>query len=305
MTKVVYIAGYGRSGSTVLGTILGAHPLATHIGEAAFLVEDWSDPDRICSCGARYDRCEFWRGFGAGDLVEERRISRQVERFAALPRLLLGLVDDRTRDVYRACQTRLFGPVEAAGRPIIVDSSKSAWATAGRALALKKVAGYDVFVLHLVRDGWATLASFVGTGSNWAIEGHRPPRPAPALRAAIGWTAANLIASALRRTFGPSRYLRIRYEDFVTDPNGTLERVGHLIGIDMSPLLVALARGEAFPVGHVVGGNRVRFDGMVRLKRSKSAGPVYDLGLAQRLSFAVLGGWLNRLYGYRPQGSMD
>ncbi len=57
--KVLYIAGYGRSGSTLLGNILGQidgfffvseiHNIWTHIAE-----------DRLCACGQTISRCPVW-----------------------------------------------------------------------------------------------------------------------------------------------------------------------------------------------------------------------------------------------------
>ena len=61
MTKILYIAGYGRSGSTVLNIILGNHSSITSVGELSFLPEDWTNHHRVCSCGAPYHTCEFWK----------------------------------------------------------------------------------------------------------------------------------------------------------------------------------------------------------------------------------------------------
>jgi hypothetical protein len=306
LPRILYIAGYGRSGSTVLGTLLGAHPQVTHVGEAAFLPDDRRSPNRVCSCGARYDRCPFWAEACTGDAEREGRIARRVERFAALPGLLLGLVPRRTREAYASDQRRLFGHAAAtAGTPIVVDSSKSAWATAGRALALGRLAGFEVFVLHLVRDGRATFDSLVKTGSNWELEKHRGARRAVAFRAAVGWTVSNLCVSALRPAYGPGRYLRLRYEDLVADPEGSLRRIGEFIGIDPEPLVARVARGDTFDVGHVVGGNRVRFQGMIALQRPNPPRPAPGTRSPRRLAFAIVGAWLNRRYGYHQPGPID
>jgi len=58
--KVVYVCGYGRSGSTLLGRLLAADQAAvavgevTHVDSAAFLEH------AVCSCGRRYPTCDYW-----------------------------------------------------------------------------------------------------------------------------------------------------------------------------------------------------------------------------------------------------
>ena len=57
---VVYIVGAGRSGSTVLDTILGNHPEVESVGELCNLVRSaWFGPE-YCACGQRGSICPFW-----------------------------------------------------------------------------------------------------------------------------------------------------------------------------------------------------------------------------------------------------
>jgi hypothetical protein len=301
MTKVLYIAGYGRSGSTVLATVLSNHPQMVHVGEVSYFYEDWANPSRTCSCKKRYTDCEFWEGAvvaGAFEAALQRRI-RAIERVSFLPRLWFGFVSDKARQEYRASQAQVFAHALArSGADIIVDSSKSAQLTVGRSIALRKLAGHDVYFLHLIRDGVATLESRVLTGSNWALEGHsREPR-FPALRALLGWIWSNCCASMIMRWSFGHRYLLLRYEDFLADPAESLRRIGNFVGIDTSTLIEQVERGEAFSVGHVVGGNRVRFQQAITLQRQEKGSKEHRLTRRQRLLFSILGRWLNRRYGY-------
>ena len=50
--KVLYIAGPGRSGSTVLGNVLGEIEGFFHGGELNFIWEHNLIENRLCSCGA-------------------------------------------------------------------------------------------------------------------------------------------------------------------------------------------------------------------------------------------------------------
>jgi hypothetical protein len=308
MAKVLYIAGYGRCGSTVLATVLGNHPQMVSVGEVSYLYEDWANPLRPCSCEDCYADCEFWRGVVPdGSSVEgTQRLVRAVERASFLPHIWVGRVSGKAREEYRAAQERVFEHALArSGAAIVVDSSKSARFTVGRSVALQQVAGNEVYLLHLVRDGWATLESRVITGSNWALEGHaRKPR-LPALRAVLGWVWSNCFASiVLRRVFGHRRYLLLRYEDFLADPAASLRRIGDFVGMETGMLIERVERGEAFDVGHMVGGNRVRFQKAITLRREGKGRVQQRLTRRQRLLFSALGGWLNRRYGYpAPAGA--
>lgn len=305
MTKVLYIAGYGRCGSTVLATVLGNHPEMVSVGEVTYLYDDWSNPQRPCSCEKPYAECDFWQGVLAVGAAEAgtARLVRSLERASSLPRLWLGRVPDQAREGYRASQERVFEHALArSGATIIVDSSKSARLTVGRSVALRKLAGDDVYFLHLVRDGWATLESRVVTGSNWALEGYAHEPRLPTLRAVVGWVWSNCCASMMRRAIGSRRCLFLRYEDFLADPAAALRRIGDLVGIDNRTLIEQVERGQAFDVGHIVGGNRVRFQKSLTLRRQEKGGADHRLTPRQRLLFRMLGGWLNRWYGYSAAG---
>lgn len=299
--KTIYIAGYGRSGSTVLGTLLGAHPDAVHVGESAFLFDELTLENRSCSCGRPYPECPFWR-----DLLPVRkvwtdaaRVTRRAEGLRGLAKHLLHSMDPGTRAGYAVLHANLLASIRArAHAGVIVDSSKSAWATVGRFLALNQDAGEDVYAIHLVRSGRATLNSLLRTGSNWELEGRHGRRRARALRAVVGWTAVNRLVGRLASRLPAGRYLQVRYDDLIDDPAGTLERIGEFVGLDLGEVVSAVRAGESIPVGHLVGGNRLRFKGVVRLAPARA--PVMDppLGLGARLLFRVVGRSLERRYGY-------
>jgi hypothetical protein len=301
MAKVLYIAGYGRSGSTVLDVILGAHAKITSIGEATYLLNDWLTSNRYCSCGELYSNCAFWKGLfhGTHPPIETARLVRRMERWSFLPRLLLDLVPEGDKRAYKEFQERFFSHiVSATGKPIVADSSKSAQGAVGRLLALKRIAGHDVYVIHLVRNGFAAMESLLLRGSNWSLEGYTGNRKRPALWYTMGWLHANLWSSLLGRTLGHERYLMIRYEDLMREPASVLRKVAAFAGFDPRELIERVLRNDAFHVGHLVGGNRVRLQREIRLKRTSSESPGMKLKPFHRLTFALVAGWLNRLYGY-------
>jgi hypothetical protein len=300
MTRILYIAGDGRSGSTLLSTILSAHPEVVSVGELGLLHQDWFDTRFLCGCGLPYAACPFWKDLvipteTAGDLP---RVIRRIERRLSLPRLLLGRFSKSDRGTYASYQQRVFQYIAARSKkPIVVDSSKSSRPCTGRFLALRKLAGHDVTVVHLVRSGLSTMESEVITGNNWVLEGRleRPPR-LPGLRAALGWMLANAWVPALARSMGPGRYLRIHYEDLLAEPALTLRQIGDLCGLDFGEAIERILRNESFEVGHVVGGNRERLKKHITMRRTVGGAAGSRLKWHQRLTFELVAGWLQRFY---------
>ena len=299
MNKILYIAGYGRSGSTVLDVILGNHPDIVSVGELAYLLDDWGEPDRHCACGRLYRQCTFWKHLPDVVSVSEdiRRIVRHIEKRSRTFPILSGTVNLERQREYRVFQRRLFSYIqEQSGKSIVLDSSKSARDTALRFYALSKIADLDVYVLHLVRDGRATMASCVRKGSNWALEGYRQPKRFPGLRAALGWTLTNSWTVALaKRYLSPDRYLQIRFGDLTSDPASVLNQIGQFVGVEAGILVEWVEQGKGFEVGHNVGGNRVRLEKQIHLRTDENTAGDGTLNWYHQLCFEAIGGWVQRL----------
>src|SRR5689334_12852153 len=93
--KIVYIAGYSRSGSTILDIILGSHQNMFGTGELTYLVDDWLHAERLCTCGNTYTKCEFWKHFKLPEEMsfeEAIKIIRQVESRSGLSLLVNGKI---------------------------------------------------------------------------------------------------------------------------------------------------------------------------------------------------------------------
>ena len=60
--------------------------------------------------------------------------------------------------------------------------------------------------------------------------------------------------------------MRLRYEDFVADPKGALERIGSLIELDLTDVADAACSGKPMQAGHNIGGNRTKKSGIITLR---------------------------------------
>ena len=75
MVKVLYIAGWGRSGTTLLDNLLGQIEGFTSTGELHNLWQRGLIDGRDCGCGLRLTDCPFWQevltaGFGGVERVD-------------------------------------------------------------------------------------------------------------------------------------------------------------------------------------------------------------------------------------------
>src|SRR2546430_17108956 len=64
VTRVLYIGGLGRSGTTLLERLLGELPGACALGEVVHLWDRDVRDDERCACGRPFSGCDFWRAVG-------------------------------------------------------------------------------------------------------------------------------------------------------------------------------------------------------------------------------------------------
>lgn len=294
--RILYIAGYSRCGSTIMDMLLSASKDAISTGELTYLLDDAANPKRICTCGAPYMSCKNFSAWVGTRPKAEADLIRRIESRSGLRTLMDGKVPTGESEAYRTYATSLFAHLqEVSGANVIVDSSKTAKDATGRPLALWRLAGLDVRVLHLTRDPRATIRSYLDKGSNWVLEGHRSTKPLESWRPILGWSLANRLARQIGREVGENRYLHIRLEDVLQNPETMLEQIGTFAGIDMTNVANRVVAGAPFLADHNVGGNRARLKPQ---KIDLTRPSVVRLPLGHDLGLRLLGGKLARQLGY-------
>lgn len=265
--RVLYITGYGRSGSTLLMRLLGAGPDAFAAGEVMYIWNHGFRQGNLCGCGEPFRECEFWTRvsngvFGSehpdeqlvGEMERLQRASHGPSR--VLPLRLKCLRSGRFEEARRAygeVLERLYRQISiVAGCKLVVDSSKSPQ----YARFLMELPGIELYVVHLVRDSRATAWS-------WSRLKYRPDggesgeslSRVSVARSALHWNFAQCASWWDRRH--AAGYLRLRYEDFVESPELALNAIGCLIsrgGSGLNPSLV-----DQLQLSHSVSGNPDRF----------------------------------------------
>ncbi len=309
---VVYVAGSGRSGSTLLERLLARVDGVVEVGELVDLFRRVAPADERCGCGEPFSRCGFWtdvgeRAFGGWDpalVADTRALTARLARQRHVPALLTAgvLADRRARAdlrTYGDRYARLYRAVlDVSGARVVVDASK--WAA--QALAVSRSGAVDLRLLHLVRDAR-------GVAFSWAKAGVERPHAAGSVMVmassrsagtAARWTALQGQIGLSRNRFGAST--RVRYEDLVADPHGTCGRALHELGLDRVPAALAALVPDAdgrvdLPAGHGLSGNPSRFRTGPQALRADEQWR-RDLARRDRLAVTLLAGPALARYGY-------
>ena len=263
--SVLFIGGSQRSGSTLLDRLLGQVPGHVSAGEVVHLWTRGVRDDELCGCGVPFGRCPFWSevgrvAFGGWDRIDVDDIvslQRSVDRNRYIIFMLFPFLAPRYARRLRSYErtlSKLFRAIAVGGGGVVVDSSKHI----STAFLLRRVPGLRVRVVHLVRDSRGVAFSL----------GKRVRRPevreAEAFmhrrspwRAALEWSVFNGLFHVLRWAGTP--VARVRYEDLISEPAGTIGRFGARPGGPSPEPTFIDGRTVTLDVGHTVAGNPMRF----------------------------------------------
>ncbi|WP_212827549.1 sulfotransferase domain-containing protein [Catellatospora sp. TT07R-123] len=308
-TRVLFLGGLGRSGTTLIERVLGELPGVCALGEIVHLWQRDLRDDERCGCGQRFSGCDFWQrvgisAFGGWHRVDVHRILALrdlVERTRHIPRLagssrfakeFITLVAE-----YAGYYAKIYAAAaRVSGANVVIDSSKHS----ALAHCLRHCDEVDLRVLHVVRDARGVAYSWTKKVARPEADGDEMTRYAPA-RSALLWNAHNAAFGLLRRRGVAVR--RLRYEDFLTDPLGSVRRVAAFAGLDPSVMDLSFLDSGAVRLtgGHSAAGNPMRFTtGQVELRRDDAWRD--SLLPRQRALVGAVCAPLLKAYGY-PLGS--
>lgn len=225
--KLIYISGYGRSGTTALSGYLSRYKGSISLGEI-FFAFDKEVSREICSCGSNRRDCDIW---GNEELVFD------IKNYIAT----LGLL--RVSGGFEECVTKLCFLLSAN---TIIDSSKNAWK---KCLVPIMLGGrHDTVVVHIKRNLWDVLRS-VSKGRNRYLQSSSvDPRPkyVSLFITFFGWMLSNLTGYIASKIY--ENVYWVRYENIFL-PSGVCEEELQAITEKMNPI-------ENSENRHEVSGNR-------------------------------------------------
>lgn len=263
--RVLFVAGTGRTGSTLIGNLLGSIDGAVSVGELRQIWKRGFGENWSCGCGELFHRCPFWQAvtteaFGTRTQLELERLRDSERELLRLRNSWRwpGWVTDPNRvhsrhAHYTEMTSALYAAVAAvAESKMIIDSSK----TPSYGAFLMTLPQVDLRLLHLIRDPRATAYSWLN------------PKPSPdrgsegtmdrmgSRKSALLWAWWNDLASRLWPDGSEIPTIRVRYEEFTQNPEVCLRMIVGQLAPELSgrPFSVHGPRAT-IGLSHTVSGN--------------------------------------------------
>lgn len=240
MVLIAYVAGWMRSGTTLVSEVLGSLPGAVAIGELSGVWREAAS-GRPCSCGANLHGCPLWgtalqtvsarQGLPSSDHAEFAELvarvlrTRNAGRLARLAQRPPGEWPKEVRRYVDVTATLLESIRDQTGARVIVDSSK----LPPGFLIASLLSTAEVRIVHIVRDPRAVAHSELKSHHRQRAEQELLPPGRSALASAYYWTGFNLAVNRYGKL--ADAYFRISYEDFATRPRDMSTALARFVGL--------------------------------------------------------------------------
>jgi Sulfotransferase family len=234
MEPFLFFVGCGRSGTTLFRAIFDSHPSFSIPGESHFIVH-------LLPKRHRYETpAGFQLEAFLTDLVSHPRFQlwgladEQVET---------ALAEDPPSTLAEAIRTVFGAYARAQGKDRYGDK------TPGYVSHLLNLARLfpEARFAHIIRDGRDVALSYLDVSFG----------PETVEAAALHWRRMVERGRRAGARLGSHRYVEVRYEDLLSDPEGTVRFLCRFIGLDFHPSMfrytersAEVAKGSAFPEAH-------------------------------------------------------
>jgi hypothetical protein len=245
--KLIYIAGPGRCGSTLLARLLGEIDGFVNVGEALkwFFDTKRMGHGRTCACGSPVFECPFWSKIAPFIKdSQEQRFATDFVRIRHLPILISPYKPRAFREQWEgllASVHKLLINIHEETQAIgIVDSSKNA----ANAFLASQIPGVELYIVHLVRDARGMVSSWIRPKGDL--------QSFPVYKPIIWWFSYNISTEWIKSW--AKGYLFIRYEDFVSAPEDSIAKILAMLGENTAGIEFS-GRYAHLHLQHMVAGN--------------------------------------------------
>lgn len=266
--KILYIGGFGRSGSTLIDVMLGKIPAFFSAGELFWIWKRGIKENQLVGDGNPFHESPFWQdvgqvAFGGFDQIDVDHVLKlidDVNHISLIPKMnepgKRDAVFSASYTEFTEILTRLYRAIQqVSGCEIIVDSSKNP----PYGFLVNSIPDFDVSMLHLVRDSRAVAHSWQRQRVRPEIHWQKQFMPTfSPQKSARTWLINNMVVQRFKK-INP-QYLFMRYEDFVRQPADHFKTILEFAGKGNTPF--DFLKGNSFEPSpmHNVSGNPMRFE---------------------------------------------
>ncbi len=291
MIKIIYIAGDGRSGSTLLDAILSNIKDSISVGECHRFWVRFYEKETLCGCRKKIEDCELWSQIDTQLKIKFSEYNQDVfkqqvkeiqyyKNFKRIPKL----IKSKKWQLFSEVVKTFYGLIASiTGKDIIIDSSKSmSWA-----YLLYHLDFCDFRVIHLERN-------LVAVANSWKkdviLPEYHSKRVMMPKKTNIlilkSWFKIKILARFLRKS---SNYLYVSYEKLCENPKRCL-------------LTIQTSIEESFEISslnyncnHAIGGNpmRIKIRNEIVITRKKEK--LVQLNRIEKLFF-IISNWFAKVF---------
>lgn len=268
--NILYLLGAGRSGTTLLATILNSTSNITSYGELHQFYS-YAKENKKCSCGYTIFDCPVW-----GKVINNLNLSNKEiaifeatqnleEKHKHIPLLLLGKKGSLE---YRKSQEMLFSSICLNDGNWILDSSKYV----GRFLLLNQLKNEKLKGIYVIRDIRGVIYSF-----SKKVQTTKKP-----LSTILYYLLINTFAQIV--CWLNKDIIKLRYEDLVENPT---QVVNHIYSYLLENSENNLVLNKSFEMPHIIGGNRLKINRSIKINKDEEW--KHKLSRRKQIIYYILG----------------
>jgi hypothetical protein len=289
--NIIYIAGAGRSGSTLLDAILGESNNAFSLGEVRQIWKYLLKYKKAkCSCGKIIFECPFWEKILLNIFKNSPPTEKELETIYRLQKIVESIpilnpynrkkFMDQNQEKLKEYSNFIWNLYKFAsdlsGCKTLIDSSKLP-----HYLYILKDLPVNLYVLHLVRDPRGVAYSWTKEKFN-PSSGEHMKKHHPFTSARI-WNIFNLGTEKFRN----QNYILIKYEDLTENIMNTLKYLNNILNLKGS-FHIEGNTIKLFKEKHLIGGNPAKFSFQKEIQIKKDTEWLKKLSIHHKLLVSFL-----------------
>ncbi len=252
--NIIYLMGAGRSGTTILASLLNANNNIVTVGEMHQFLEHIIH-NKKCSCGSLLNTCKVWspitKDYFNQNKEELIKLQKYLEKIESHKRIPISFFKSDKK--YIKFQEEIFSKIHKKHQSrYYLDSAKYI----SRALQLKKSNKLKIKIIYVVRDVRGVINSF-----SKQVQTNKNP-----LATIIYYIIINFFGQ-LSAWIYKKDVLKIKYEDLIENSSQTIAKISDFLEEDLSDIIDVVEKEKFIEVPHIIGGNRLKSEKRIKLRK--------------------------------------